>query len=285
MPLPLQAVVDGDVVRATPTYGGLLAGAAAGGDSGVSLELEALFPGAAWCKTVVMGDCATDGMIMSVTALAHRTDNLAASLKKRLEAAFSDGDDDDERRIAAAVLEGYGIDEARGDAATADDKLPVIRFINDISFREPARATARAWAAAGPRLGTKAYLTHFNLPNPWEGPWRGHATHALDVAFLLGNYNDFLGAGQRASAERMASDLLALAYGGEPFPPYSGAQDGVATVYYADVDGERDGSYVAGEGDEGKTGRRNVLADVAAGDPLVLDKLLGVFGQLLQGPS
>lgn len=268
VPLPLQAVVDGDIVRASPTYAGL----AAASDSP-----EALFPGAGWCKTIVMGDCATDGMIMSVTALAHRIDNLAALLKKHLEAAFSGADTDVAK--AAAVVEGYGIDRA------GHYRLPVIQFINDISFAEAARATARAWALAGPRLGTKAYLTHFNLPNPWDGTWKGHATHALDVVTLLGNYNEFLGEGQRACAEKMALDLLALAHGAEPFPPYSGTQDGESTVYYAGVDSKEDGSYVAVESDESKTGRRNVLANVAAGDPRVLDKLLGVFGQLLQGPG
>lgn len=263
VPLPLQAVVDNDVVKQTPTYA-LLAAAA---DS-----LETLFPGAKWCKTVAAGDCAVDGMIMFATALASRTDNLHAALRRNLEAALGAGEKLD------AVLKGYGIDEAK-----SEDRMPVANFITDIMFAGPARATAAAWADASSRLGTTGYLTHFNLPNPWDGPWKGHATHALDTAFLLGNYNEFLSAGQRAAAERMALDVLSSAYGKAPLPAYSGAKDGKSTVYYAAADGKEDESYVATETDESKSGRRNVLQDVAAGDAEVMDKILGAFGKFLQG--
>lgn len=263
VPFPLAAVVDDDVVRATPTFAGLADTA----------SIDKLFPGVKYCKTILIGDGQVDGMIMGITALAQRTDNLASTLKKCLETVFSDDSTE-----VTAIMNGYGIDESK------EDRMPVLDFVNDIAFAQGAKAAAQAWAGAGSRLGSKAYLTHFNMPNPWDGPWKGHATHALDAAIVLGNYNEFLGEGQKACAEKMTADLLALAAGKEPFPAYSGAQDGKSMVYYAGTDSKKDESYVASDSDESKTGRRGVLDNVAAGNPEVLDKLLGAFGLFIQGP-
>lgn len=260
---PLNAVVDGDLVKTIPTLTSLADAA----------HIDSLFPGISWCKTIMMGDCQMDGMIIGL-ALAHRTDNLASSLKKALEAVFPD----DPSKVAA-VLRGYGVDESK------DDRLPILQFINDIAFFHGAKATAEAWAGAAPRLGTRAFLMHFNLPNPWAGPWQGHASHALDAAIVLGNYNAYLGEGQRACAEKMAGDLISFVNGGQPFPPYSGGQGKTAMVYYAGADSKEDGSRAVDASDESKTGRRGILEAVADGQPAVMDKLLGAFGLLVQGPK
>lgn len=259
---PLAAVIDDDVVKTPTTYTGL-----ANTDA-----LETIFPGIKWCKTIMMGDCQFDGMIMDLTALGHRTDNLCATLKKCLETVFPD----DSAKVTA-IVEGYGIDES-----AADKKTPVLYFLNDIGFAQGAKATAQAWTAAGSRLGTKAYLEHFNLPNPWPGAYQGHASHALDAAIVLGNYNNFLGAGQRACAEKMTGDLISLAYSKEPFAPYS---NGLSMVYYASANDDEDGSGSVSDADGSKTGRRRILDQIAAGQPEVLDKLLGAFGLLVQGPK
>lgn len=215
-----------------------------------------------------------DGMIIGITALANRSDNLAVALKQSLEAVFPD----DTAKVAA-VLEGYSIDESK------EDRLPLLNFINDIVFALGAKAAAQAWARAASQLKTKGYLMHFNMPNPWDGPWQGHASHALDAATVLGNYNEFLGEGQRACAEKMAGDLVSFAYGKEPFPACSGESGGTAMVYYAGVDSKEDVSHAVSDSDESGTGRRSTLDQVAAGKPEVLDKLLGAFGLLLQGPK
>lgn len=260
---PVSAVVDGEIVKSIPTYAGLH-----------KVEsLEDLFPGAHWCKTILMGDSQFDGMIMDVTALGHRTDNLAGTLKKSLETVLPDNP-----ATVSAILNGYGVDESN------TDRLPVLHFINDISFARGAKAPAQAWAQAGPRLTTKAFLTHFNMPNPWTGPWQGHATHALDISILLGNYDEFLSQGQRACGERMAGGLLSLVHGQEPFPSYSGTQDGVTMVYFAGADSKVDESYTSNESEEHKTKRRGILDQVAAGNPGILDKLLATFGLFIQGP-
>ncbi|KUI72129.1 Neuroligin-4, Y-linked [Cytospora mali] len=262
--IPISAVVDGDIVPSEATYAGLANTEA----------LKTLFPGTEWCKTIMVGDGQLDSMVMAITALGSRTDNLAATLKSCLAAVFPD----DPTQVKA-VVDAYGIDESN------TDRMPVLHFINDIIFGYPAEATAKAWAGAGSKLGTKSFLTHFNMPNPWAGDWQGHATHALDVAILLGNYNKFLSEGQRACSEKMAGDLLAFAHGKEPFPPFSGGTDGVSMVYYAGVGSDKDESHVVNDSDRNGTGRRGILVDVAAGQPEVLDNLLKAAALLLQGPK
>lgn len=258
-PLPLAAIADGDLVQTVPTYAGLADAA--------SLE-TALFPGAKWCKTILVGDAEWDGMIIPLAGRA------GASLKTCLETVFADAP-----AVAAAVVEGYGLE------AGSESTLPVVKYINDVAFALGAKATATAWAAAGGgRLGTKAYLAHFNLPNPWEGPWKGYATHAFDCAIALGNYNEFLGEGQKVTAEAFAGDIISFVDGKEPFPAFSSKADGKAKVYYAGVDSTKDESAVVSESDESATKRRGILEKAVGGDPAVADKLLGVFRMLLQGP-
>ncbi|POS81392.1 carboxylesterase [Diaporthe helianthi] len=264
LPVPVTAAEDGEVVRSTTSFAALADTSA----------LEKEFPGTEYCKPVLLGDGEFDGMVLAVTALAARQDNLATSLRKSLETVFAD----DPAKVKT-ILDGYGINESN------TDRDPVLNFVNDIGFAQPAKATAEAFAAAGSRLGTSSFLAHFNMPNPWPGVWQGRATHALDIAILLGNYNDFLSPGQKATSEQMSGDLLAFANGNEPFTPYAAGGGGVAKVYQAAADAKDDESRVVKESSEGDTGRRQILETVAAGDPVVLDKLLGAFGLFLKGPG
>lgn len=264
LPVPLSAAHDGDVVPSKTSYASLA-------DTG-SLEKE--FPGVAYCKSILLGDGQFDGMIIGITALAHRSDNLATSLKNSLNTVFAD-----DPNTVKTILDGYGINESN------TDRVPILNFLNDIGFAQPAKATVEAFAEAGSRLGTKSFLTHFNMPNPWPGQWQGQATHALDIAILLGNYNEFLSPGQKASSDQMSGDFLAFANGKEPFSPYAAGSGGVSKVYQAGVDAKDDESRVVKESSEAETGRRRILDDLSAGDPIVLDKLLGVFGLFLKGPN
>lgn len=263
-PIPISYVMDGDIIPSTATYVGL-----ADTDSAKSL-----YPGTEWCKTIMVGDGQFDSMVMGAMALGSRTDNLAFSLKNCLTAVFPN-----EPAKVKTITDAYGIAESN------TDMVPVLHFINDILFAQGTKAAAQAWAGACSELGTKSYLTHFNMPNPWSGAWQGHATHALDMAILLGNYSEFLSEGQRACSGKMADGLLAFAYGKEPFPRYSGAPEGASMVYYAGVSSDKDESQATNESDRARTGRRGILEEVAAGKPEVMDDLLKAAGLFLQGPK
>lgn len=206
---------------------------------------------------------------MALTLLSTRLDNLATTLKTSLATVFAD-----DPSKATAILQAYNIDESR-----PEDKTPILHFINDIGFASAARATAKAWASAG----EKSYLSHFNMPNPWPGAAQGQATHALDAAILLQNYNEFLNGGQKAMAERMGRDMVEFAYGREPFKPFG--QGEAAMVYYASSEGKTDESASVAGSEASKTGRRTVLDEVSAGDPGVLDRMLDAFVLFVSGPK
>lgn len=217
-----------------------------------------------------MGDSQIDGMVFDVTVLSHRPDNLPETLIKSLADIFRADSD----ALVTPLVQAYGID-----ASNPKEKRPVIHFLNDIVFAQGAKATAHAWAQLGDK-NKKAYLSHFNMPNPWSGPWQGYASHALDIAIVLGTYNAFLSAGQKACAEHMTDDVLRLANGQDPFPPYS---SGESMVYYADVESEKEDSQVVKDTDASLTKRRGILDEVVAGKPEVLDRFLAAFGLFMQG--
>lgn len=101
--------------------------------------------------------------------------------------------------------------------------LGVLRFASDICFRAPVLAFARGWTG-------NAHVYHFNQPNTWEGPWKGHATHILDAAYLFMNFDEHLTVSQRALAERFAVDVITFANGRTPWTPFKG-EKGFVNVY------------------------------------------------------
>lgn len=166
----------------------------------------------------------------------------------------------------------------------------------DICFALAARAFVRAWSGAATAAdtndddnssgdgegGREAFLYRFNVPNPWPGPWKGHATHILDIVFLLQNYREKLAVGQRKTGERMAREVVAFVSGRRSWPAYGmGGKEG-AMVYYAAEDAEEDGSgYVENEG-LGGTGRRDVLQRVMGQE--IWDQVMSAWEGFMKGP-
>lgn len=134
-------------------------------------------------------------------------------------------------------------------------------------FAVAARESARAWSLAG----LDAFLYRFNCPNPWDGVWKGHATHILDLAFLLLNYNEYLSKGQRQAAERFAKDVITFVHGREPWAAYRSETQEGSMVYNAPADGAMDRSEFV-ECDGPQTGRRDAMHRFDA--PEILDRLM-----------
>ncbi|TVY48173.1 Para-nitrobenzyl esterase [Lachnellula occidentalis] len=86
----------------------------------------------------------------------------------------------------------------------------ILHFANDISFHAPASAYASAWKST-------AYQYRFREPNPWEGPWKGYATHVLDTAYLFLNYTENLSKSQAKLAVEFATDVIHFINGKAPF--------------------------------------------------------------------
>ncbi|KAK5239916.1 hypothetical protein LTR40_014164, partial [Exophiala xenobiotica] len=66
-------------------------------------------------------------------------------------------------------------------------------------------------------MSGRALLYHFNEPNPWDGPFKGESSHILDVAFLLQNFVEHLGAEQQKPSKKFGSDFIDFVNGEKPF--------------------------------------------------------------------
>lgn len=98
-----------------------------------------------------------------------------------------------------------------------DALLRVLTFGSDIGNQ----AAARAFASSFPQ---DAFVMEFAEPNPWDGPFKGHSTHILDIAFLLQNYNDELDSTQRAGSEEFAKAVIAFVHGEKPWEQFSASE-------------------------------------------------------------
>lgn len=92
----------------------------------------------------------------------------------------------------------------------------ILDFANDINFQAPARAYASVWPST-------SYQYRFREPNPWEGPWQGHSSHVLDVAYLFLNFAERLTPSQAKLAEEFATDILKFVNGTAPFQKFEQA--------------------------------------------------------------
>ncbi|KAL4865049.1 hypothetical protein BDV12DRAFT_200513 [Aspergillus spectabilis] len=66
----------------------------------------------------------------------------------------------------------------------------------------------------------QAFIYQFNEPNTWDGPWKGHANHILDVAYLFQNFNEHLSEAQRAAAVQSAKNVIAFCNGNPPWAAF-----------------------------------------------------------------
>ena len=155
---------------------------------------------------------------------------------------------------AANVLDAYGIDEDRSDT---DGLYNILSFVNDVSFFAPVIALARGWPG-------KAYVYHFNEPNPWEGEWEGETGHVLDVAYLFQNFNEFMDPAQKEVATQFAGDFIKFMYGKSAWAPF-GTKEG-AQVYGPSGKGVAS-QYIEGVAAD-MSGRRNHIYELAASIPL-----------------
>lgn len=182
-------------------------------------------------------------------------------------------------KLSPAICSAYGLDET-ATVNTAESTKAVLDLATDICFALGARAFAGAWSR---KPGAEAFLYRFNVPNPWEGPWKGHATHILDIAFGLQNYREHLEPGQQKSEDRFARDIISFVNGGSPWHTYQvGAEQG-AMVYYAAEDAKDDESRYVRTEDPRETGRRVILQDLL--DEQGLDKVMSAWEMFMKGPK
>lgn len=209
--------------------------------------------------------------------LKARSDILPKTLVECLAGVF----DPININITPKLISTYGFAVAATENSQETTKT-VLDFMGDAMFALPARHLTQLWSLLT-TPGSKAYLYHFECPNPWDGSWKGNATHALDIALVLQNYKVHVPQGQQQCSERFAKDLIAFVNGGDPWPEYQ-ESDGVAgaMVYKTPIDAERDQSEFMLDGTPEMTGRKSVLAELGGED--MLDKIVDACQQFLTGP-
>lgn len=167
------------------------------------------------------------------------------------------------------MLELYGI---RGDISDDEAFAAVLRFATDMCFHAPTMAFAKAWRG-------DAYVYYFNEPNPWDGPWKGEATHVLDVAYLFQNFNSQLPAPQCGVAATFAKDFVRFVAGKAPWPRFELEKQG-AKVYGVNSGDGAPTKFVEGLSPQ-ETGRRTAIFE--SGSRLGLDNIASAWNDFFLG--
>ena len=171
--------------------------------------------------------------------------------------------------VAQQILDKYGITPDLPD----EEAFPaVLDFINDIVFFAPTLTLAEGWRG-------NAYVYYFNEGNPWDGPWKGRATHILDVAYLFQNFREFLTPAQQDVAAGFAEDLFKFCHGIAPWPSILPGKGKMNTGFTARTYGPSTQDQIIGEVTQPfseRSLRRSTLFDCA--EQVSLDDLAMIFG-------
>ena len=214
-------------------------------------------PGRKWCAAAIIGDCQFDGSIQSLR-LNHRKAGIASAFCASISSSLSP-----HPGLAEKIFDAYALTPETPDEEAFES---VLRVANDLNFYLPTLSLAQNLSVAG----CKTFMYRFNEPNPWDGQWKGQATHILDITFLLQNFNEFLGEEQRRVAEGFAKDVVGFVNGGEPWGEW-----GVAKVLGPG------GRVEVVEDAAEEVGRRGVL--LTLGREVGLDTISEAFDGFMKG--
>ncbi|KAJ9651510.1 hypothetical protein H2198_009207 [Neophaeococcomyces mojaviensis] len=194
--------------------------------------------------------------------IAGRKEKIASQFQKSVSASLNDHPDQ-----AQALFDAYEIHED-----TSDDQAlrHILEFATDIGFYASALTIARAWP-------DHAYVYHFNVPNPWHGPFRGDSTHILDVAFLFQNFNDHIDQELTAVAEKFGLDFICFVNEKDSYPAHGKERRGVQ-IYGPPA--MNDCAFIS-EPTQQTTGRRQTIWKLA--EKTGLDKLSAAWDKFMAG--
>lgn len=105
--------------------------------------------------------------------LSQRLPGIAAAFCSSLRSSLQDPSHAD------AILSAYAL------TPTTPDNFALHRILGfgtDIAYRLPAQYWTKS------PLVTSCWTYQFNVPNPWDGPFKDSSTHLLDAVMLFRNY-------------------------------------------------------------------------------------------------
>ncbi|KAK2053039.1 carboxylesterase [Colletotrichum caudatum] len=185
---PFLPVLDGDTVPFTPTF--------------EASRAKKVIPSGTSCQAMMIGYAPLDASIFGSVSLLRKKDGIATRFTESISSSLSQHPD-----AATRILRAYEISEAASDGEAL---VRILQFASDLAFRASAELYAKSFHG-------DSYLLEFAERNPWEGPFTGHSTHVLDVAFLFQNYNEHLGEEQRRTAGAFAADVIDFVRGEAPW--------------------------------------------------------------------
>ncbi|KAI8725678.1 Carboxylesterase [Fusarium sp. LHS14.1] len=181
-------LVDGKLIPSQPTFDAILNGNPPWKNTS--------------CEAAFVGYAPLDASVLGIMGLFQRKQGVGAAFSAHVRSNLTH-----QLQVADKLLETYKIKDE-----TSDDEalLSIIQFASDIGYRATAHALAKTFPG-------ESFLLQFSEPNPWQGPFKGHTTHVLDIAFLFQNYNEHLDSKQRASAVQFAQDVILFMHGHAPW--------------------------------------------------------------------
>lgn len=87
-------------------------------------------------------------------------------------------------------------------SSSAQQELNLLELTSELRFYLPTLTVHASWKPLSSSKTCGRY--HFHLRNPVEGPFKGLASHELDVALLLGNHEGILGGSRQDVGMQMA---------------------------------------------------------------------------------
>jgi hypothetical protein len=185
-------------------------------------------------------------------------ENFIASITRNLEP---------HPQVAETLLKAYKITPS---LSKDEAVLAILNFATDIGMLAPTLTYAKGFP--------EAYVYFLNEPNPWEGRFKGHSTHILDVAFLFQNYSEHLSVAQKESSRSFASDIIRFVNGKAPFKAFD-EKTMSARVYGPS---EEKATVLEVEGNQSDLTKRRADIFQFAAEP-GLDVISGAFGMFLAG--
>lgn len=183
--------------------------------------------------------------------LGHKKAGICEDFPKYIRQSFPD------EPWATKLLEAYGFTSMLKDEDLAFKKF--LHFFNDISYYAPTIHFARGWSS-------NCHVFFINERNPWEGMFKGEATHVMDVMLLFQNLNEQFPPAVQANAVQFAVDCFKFMHGTQPWPSCTAEQQS-AKIYGPSSWKPRVSAPIAKVVDDilsPETGRRRVMIDFGA---------------------
>lgn len=127
----------------------------------------------------------------------HAFENLKSACQKHLKPSEINN-----------LLGAYGL---TGSPSATEARDGMCLLFSELRFYLPALTALRGWRSSSPPKIAGSY--HFHVPNPFEGRFKGLASHEVDVTYLLQNFVEHFSQSDRSIANHMTDHVVGFVNG------------------------------------------------------------------------